>query len=55
MQHMLLESLTEMKLVRRCTRVAQRVGPDFVAWTSRHAIEIGGSPDEAVSILRGHR
>ena len=46
------ESLAKMKLWLKCIRLAQRVGPDFVQWTSRHAIEIGGSPDEAICILR---
>ena len=45
-------SLTKMKLWLNCVRLAQTVGPDFVQWTSRHAIEIGGSPDEVVAILR---
>ena len=46
------ESLPKMKLWLKCVRLAQRVGPDFVQWTSRHAIEIRGSPDEVVSILK---
>jgi PcfJ-like protein len=45
------ESLTEMKVWLKCIYLAQHVGPDFVAWTSRHATEIGGS-HEATSILR---
>ena len=27
------------------------VGPDFVQWTARHALEVGGSIDEVISIL----
>ena len=46
------ETLAEMKLWLNCVRLAQRVGPDFVQWTSRHAIEIRGSLDEVVGILR---
>ena len=46
------ESLTKMKLWLKCIYLAQHVGPDFVAWTSRHATEIGGSPVRLTSILR---
>jgi hypothetical protein len=46
------ESLKEMKRWLGSICLAQDVGPDFVQWTSRHATEIGGSPDEVVSILR---
>jgi len=45
------ESLTKMKVWLKCIYLAQHVGPDFVAWTSRHATEIGGSPGEATTIL----
>ena len=46
------ESLTKMRLWLKCVRLAQRVGPDFVQWTSRHAVEIVGSSDEVVGILK---
>jgi hypothetical protein len=46
------ESLTKMKVWLSCIRLAQDVGPDFVAWTSRYATEIGGSPGEATDVLR---
>jgi hypothetical protein len=45
------ESLTAMKLWLRCIDLAQGVGPDFVAWTSRYATDIGGSPSEVIGIL----
>jgi hypothetical protein len=46
------ESLPQMKLWLNCIDLARQVGPDFVQWTSRHAIEIGGSRDEVVSVLK---
>jgi hypothetical protein len=46
------ESLREMKLWLRCINLAHGVGPDFVQWTARHATEFGGSPAEAIGILR---
>jgi hypothetical protein len=46
------EPLTQMKLWLACINLAQRVGPDFVRWTARHATEIGGSHDEVIGILR---
>jgi hypothetical protein len=46
------ETLMQMKLWLRCINLAQQVGPDFVQWTARHAVEIGGSSDEVDSILR---
>ena len=46
------ESLKEMKRWLGSIHLAQDVGPDFVQWTSRHATEIGGSPNEVESILR---
>jgi hypothetical protein len=46
------ESLKEMKLWLGSIYLAQDVGPDFVQWTSRHATEIGRSPNEVVSSLR---
>jgi hypothetical protein len=44
------ESLAKMKLWLKCIHLAQSVGPDFTRWTSRHAIKIGGSPDEVAAI-----
>jgi hypothetical protein len=41
-----------MKLWLDCIDLAQNVGPDFVHWTSRYAIEIGSSPREVIGILR---
>jgi hypothetical protein len=46
------ESLAQMKLWLNCVRLAQHIGPDFVQWTSRHAIEIRHTVDEVVAILR---
>jgi hypothetical protein len=46
------ESLTTMKVWLNCIHFAQDVGPDFVAWTSRYAIEIGGCRSDAASILK---
>jgi hypothetical protein len=46
------ESLKEMKRWLGSIYLAQDVGPDFVQWTSRHAAEISGSPNEVVRILR---
>jgi hypothetical protein len=46
------ESLAQMKLWLNCIFLADGVGPDFVQWTARHATEVGGSPGEAIGILR---
>jgi hypothetical protein len=46
------ESPTDMKLWLRCISLAHGVGPDLVQWTARHSTEVGGSPGEAIGILR---
>ena len=45
------KSLPKMRIWLRCIYFAIDFGPDFVHWTARHALEIGGSYDEFVSFL----
>jgi hypothetical protein len=46
------DSLPKMKLWLRCINLAKELGSGFVQWTAEHALEIGGSPNEALSFLR---
>ena len=45
------DSLPRMRFWLRCINRAERLGPGFVGWIAKHALEIGGSPSEALSFL----
>ena len=46
------KSLPKMRIWLRCIAFAKDFGPDFLHWTARHALEIGGSYDAVVSFLK---